>query len=104
MTVDFATTDYLDEHPERREWTLLGCERSQQIHESFYGDRAEQRDICPRRRPGRSGPLLTKCCLLETSVEAEDGQVVVPWGASLSQITEALTTLAHHWEPTWAPA
>ncbi len=104
VSIDGATTDYLDERPERRSWTLLGCERSQQIHEAFYGERAEQRDICPRRRPPRDGPMLTKCCLLETHVEVEEGRVVVPWGASLGQISEALGTLAHHWEPAWAPA
>jgi hypothetical protein len=42
--------------------------------------------------------------LLETHIEVDDGRVVVPWGASLTQISEALTTLAHKWEPTWAPA
>ena len=35
VSVEGATTDYLDEHPERREWTLIGCERSQQIHDWF---------------------------------------------------------------------
>jgi len=30
--------------------------------------------------------------------------VVVPWGATLAQISAALTTLVDEWEPTWAPA
>ena len=40
------------------------------------------------------GAILTKCCLLETHIEVDDGRVVVPWGASLAQISEALTALA----------
>lgn len=103
VSVDGATTAYLDEHPPQQDWTLIGCERSQQIHEWFYGDRAPQVDICPRKRPGAVGPTVTKCCLLETDIEISDGQVVVPWGASFAQIFEALTALTHAWGPTWAP-
>jgi hypothetical protein len=99
-----ARTSYLDERPPHQPWTLVGCERSQQIHEWFYGERAEQLDICPRARPAITGPLLTKCCLLEKDIIVEGGQVIVPWGASLEQISAALTALAQAWEPTWAPA
>ena len=104
VVLDGATVDYLDERPARREWRLLGCERSQQIHDHFYGERAPQLDICPRKRPGDGGPTLAKCCLLETHIEVEpDRTVVVPWGASLDQIAEGLSALAREWEPTWAP-
>ena len=102
--VEGADTAYLDERPEHREWTLIGCERSQQIHQWFYGERAPQVDFCPRRRTGGTGAILTKCCLLERQIEVEDGRVIVPWGASLGQISEALTALAAHWEPSWTPA
>jgi hypothetical protein len=104
VSVEGATTAYLDERPARQEWTLIGCERSQQIHEWFYGERAPQVDICPRKRTGGTGAVLTKCCLLETQIEVCDGRVTVPWGASFAQISEALTVLAQAWEPTWAPA
>lgn len=104
MSIDGATTDYLDERPDHRPWTLIGCERSQQIHDWFYGERAAQVDICPRKRVGGTGAVLTKCCLLETHIEAADGQAVVPWGASLAQISEALTAIVTEWEPTWRPA
>jgi hypothetical protein len=101
---DSATTAYLDERPEQTPWTLIGCERSQQIHEWCYGERAEQIDICPRKRAGTAGAVLTKCCLLEQHIDVEDGRVVVPWGASLAQISAALTALAGEWEPTWVHA
>jgi hypothetical protein len=104
VSVEGATTTYLDERPARQDWTLIGCERSQQIHEWFYGERAPQVDICPRNRTGGNGAILAKCCLLETEIEVCDGRVIVPWGASFAQISEALTALAQAWEPTWAPA
>ncbi|MGH8824994.1 MAG: DUF7714 family protein [Jiangellaceae bacterium] len=104
VTVDGASTSYLDERPERRSWTLVGCERSQQIHHWFYGERADQVDICPRKAGPTEGAVLTKCCLFEREVVTEPDQVVVPWGASLAQISEALTVIAGAWEPSWAPA
>lgn len=104
ISIDGATTDYLDERPGRRSWTLVGCERSQQIHDWFYGERATQVDICPRERAGGTGAVLTKCCLLEKHIETGDGRVVVPWGASLEQIAEALTAMVTEWEPAWGPA
>lgn len=105
VSVDRAPVQYLDERPPRDAWLLLGCERSQQIHEAFYGERAPQVDICPRKRPAGSGATLAKCCLLETHIEVDaGGTVVVPWGATLEQISDALAMLAREWEPTWAPA
>jgi hypothetical protein len=105
VSIDEATVRYLDERPPREDWLLLGCERSEQIHESFYGERAPSVDICPRKRSSGPGATLSKCCLLEDRIEVDvDHAVVVPWGASLAQIAEALARLAREWEPTWAPA
>ena len=105
VSIEGAAVQYLDERPPRDTWLLLGCERSQQIHEAFYGERAPQVDICPRKRSAGTGAILAKCCLLETHNEVEaDRTVVVPWGASLGQIFDALAILAREWEPTWAPA
>ncbi|MEP6527439.1 MAG: hypothetical protein ABJA86_09760 [Nocardioidaceae bacterium] len=103
VTVEGASTSYLDERPHLRPWTLIGCERSQQIHRCFYGESADKIDICPRLAGPTSGAVLTKCCLFERDIVHETDQVVVPWGASLAQISEALTLIAREWEPSWAP-
>lgn len=96
-----ARVSYLDEHPERAEWTLLGCARSRQIHRAFYGDEPPTVDFCPGRtpdvRPG--GLLLTKCCLQEEEIRSGRGWVSVPWGASLDHVRQALTLLAEQVEP-----
>jgi hypothetical protein len=86
---------YLDQVPEREPWTLVGCARSRAIHDWFYADDVPMVDMCPRnlaeRDPSpRTGPVLTKCCLLEDRVSRDGDLVVVPWGASLAQIREGL--------------
>lgn len=99
-----AQVSYLDEHPERADWTLIGCTRSRQIHRHFYGDDAPTADFCPKRRPAEPGErLLTKCCLQEEHVESGDGWACVPWGSSLDHVRDALTVLAAQEEPAWAP-
>ena len=90
-----AGVSYLDEVPDRRPWTLVGCARSRAIHDFFYSGNVDMVDMCPRslagRRPaGRPGPVLTKCCLLEDRVSADGDCVVVPWGATFAQVKEGL--------------
>ncbi len=90
-----APVYFLDERPARREWTMIGCERSLQFHRHFYGDEPPRIEMCPRKLAGRrSEPTLLKCCLLEYHTEL-DGQVaVVPWGADLKMVEEALRRVA----------
>lgn len=100
-----AEVSYLDEHPPAGNWTLLGCERSRQIHRWFYGTDAPTVDLCPKRAPvPPAGALLTKCCLQEEQLDGGPGWVSVPWGSSLPQVRQALGRLAAQQEPAWSPA
>jgi hypothetical protein len=109
-----AVVSYLDERPPEADWTLLGCERSRQIHRWFYGRDAPGADTCPLAAVADSGPgaVLTKCCLqqeelAEGSVEGPGGTtrwVSVPWGSSLEHVRDALHRLARREEPEWSPA
>ncbi|WP_113703506.1 DUF7714 family protein [Nonomuraea lactucae] len=104
VTVAHAPTAYLDQRPEPGKWTLLGCARSREIHEWFYGERPPTVEMCPRSRARDPRvPTLTKCCLLEDRIEHCDGSVVVPWGATLGQVRTALEQVARTWEPSWRP-
>jgi hypothetical protein len=86
---------FLDERPPRQDWTMVGCARSRALHQWFYGDVPPTVELCPRLRPRPDGmATLTKCCLLETHIERDGNCVVVPWGASLELVRQALTTLA----------
>ncbi|MGR8932842.1 MAG: DUF7714 family protein [Gammaproteobacteria bacterium] len=91
-----APVYFLDERPVKREnWTLLGCERSLQFHRHYYGDEPPRLEMCPRQLAGKSAiPTLLKCCLLEYGIETEDAKVIVPWGADLKMVEEALAILA----------
>ena len=85
-----ARVSYLDQRPERKQWTLIGCTRSQQIHRWVYGEPAPGEDFCPRHRAPGATPVLTRCCLLEEGLEVGDFTVCVPWGASLSTVKAGL--------------
>jgi hypothetical protein len=88
--------DFLDVAPaEPADWTLIGCERSREIHVALYGREPSARvDFCPRGIGDRDGPTLMKCCLLERGIERDGDRWVVPWGASLEEVRGALRELA----------
>jgi hypothetical protein len=90
-----APVQFLDERPERRDWTMIGCERSLQFHRHFYGDEPPRVEMCPRLIAGkRAKPTLVKCCLLETHIEQDGAVMIVPWGADLVMVEAALRKLA----------
>jgi hypothetical protein len=91
-----GTVDYLDQRPARADWTLVGCERSRQLHRWFYGDEPDRQvELCPDRlTPDAPGPpTLLRCCLLERGMRLEGRRAVVPWGTNLSEVQSALRAL-----------
>lgn len=100
-----GAVDFLDSGPPTPPaspgWTLLGCERSRQIHAELYGaDPAGRVEMCPRVHAGSPGvPTLVKCCLRERGIEADGELVVVPWGATLEEVRAALHLLVPAWQP-----
>jgi hypothetical protein len=94
LELDGARVDFLDAGPPRADWTLVGCERSRQIHEALYGaDPGARIDFCPRLAPVHDGPTLLKCCLLERGIERDGERLVVPWGATLEEVRSAIHML-----------
>ena len=92
-----GTVDYLDQRPARADWTLVGCERSRQLHRWFYGDEPDRQvELCPDRltSPDPEVRTLLRCCLLERGVRVEGRRAVVPWGTNLSEVQTALRALA----------
>lgn len=90
-----APVHFLDERPARHAWTMIGCERSLQFHRHYYGDEPPRIEMCPRKLAGRRDePTLLKCCLLEYHIEQDGAMLVVPWGADLKMVEEALRKLA----------
>ena len=91
-----APVHFLDERPPvRRNWTLIGCERSLQFHRHYYGDEPPRVEMCPRKLTAASDrPTLLKCCLLEFDIERDGRTAIVPWGADLPMVERALRLLA----------
>jgi hypothetical protein len=87
--------DFLDAGPpQQADWTLVGCERSRQIHVALYGAEPAQRvDFCPRVVGEADGPTLMKCCMFERGIRREGAGMVVPWGAALEEVRQALREL-----------
>ncbi len=100
-----ATVSFLDERPEAADWTLLGCERSHQIHRYFYGSTPPTVDICPKRfavdANGARDPTLTRCCLLQTGMDERPEATFVPWGASLAEVREAIEAIVRRAGAPW---
>ena len=89
-----APVHFLDERPKRRDWTLIGCERSLQFHRHFYGDEPPRIEMCPRALAGHpSEPTLLKCCLLEFGTEHDGNVTVTPWGSDLKMVENAIRSL-----------
>ncbi len=93
LVLDGVEIAYLDERPEPADWTLLGCERSHQIHKWFYGATPETVDICPRRfvsQPAEGAETLSRCCLLQEEIQDRPEATFVPWGSTLAEVRRAL--------------
>ena len=97
---------FLDSHPPYQPgWLLIGCDRSRQFHQHFYGEQPQSVELCPKARaavpaaPGPAAPgpaparVLTKCCMLERGVQVDGGTAVVPWGANLDEVRAALRAI-----------
>ncbi len=107
VTLEGTAVSYLDQRPPKEDWTLLGCERSEQIHRWFYSADVPSIDTCPRQFLGverdADGATLTRCCLLQQGLELSGRAVLVPWGSSLAEVGAALDRLIAQEGLVWTP-
>ena len=106
IDIEGVAVSHLDERPSFAGSALLGCERSQQIHRWFYGvEAAKTIDWCPRRLidadESVDGLVLSRCCMLEEGLERHGDTVMVPWGATLTEVHHALGALVGSRDGTW---
>ena len=106
IDIEGVDISHLDQRPSFAGSALLGCKRSQQIHRWFYGtEPARTIDWCPRRLIGADqsfdGLVLSRCCMLDEGHERSGRTVMVPWGATLTEVHEGLRTLTGSGDGTW---
>jgi hypothetical protein len=78
---------------------VAGCMTARQVLRDCYGHDFPLIDICPANAV-REEPFIARCCRAErTGVQTLNGKkgVVVHWGASPKQITDALYACIHEW-------
>jgi hypothetical protein len=96
---------FLDETPELDiETDLIGCDLSARIFRSIYRKEPELINICPWDLAPRDGvPTIVKCCKVKSDHVIDENIVVVQWGASVREVTEAINAFFDQWKVESAP-
>jgi hypothetical protein len=88
---------FLDQAPElsekqKKSSLLVGCSLSARIFEELYGSKPNLANICVRDSMKATGgiPTISRCCKIKKDVDIEDGLILVPWGANVCEVAEAL--------------
>jgi hypothetical protein len=89
------TVFFLDETPKiDGKATLVGCELSLRIFQSIYKKKPEFISMCPREFVPKDGKKrLVKCCRVKEGFEIEGNLAIVPWGATVSDVVQAIRAL-----------
>lgn len=89
------TVFFLDETPKiEGKATLVGCELSLRIFQSIYRKRPDFISMCPRELAPRDGKKrIVKCCRVKEGCELEGDLAIVPWGATVMDVAQAMRAL-----------
>jgi hypothetical protein len=86
---------YLDQVPDvKEEATLVGCDLSGRIHSSLYHRDIARLEMCPQELAPRDGrKRLVKCCRVRDGFQIKGDLAVVPWGATVQEVADAINAL-----------
>ncbi len=86
---------YLDQLPEIAEkCTLIGCELSERIYRSIYHEKIERVEMCPRKlAPNDNKKRIIKCCKIKNGYKIDGNLAMVPWGATVKEVIDAVNAL-----------
>lgn len=86
---------FLDQVPPiDREITLIGCDLSARIYRSLYRREVPRIEMCPQElAPADGRKRLVKCCKVRNGFQIKDGLAIVPWGATVQEVADAITAL-----------
>lgn len=88
---------FLDETPEIvTDVTLIGCDLSKRIFLSYYKKNVPHINMCPKDLAPEDGRVrIVKCCRLKKGFELKGRMAIVPWGATIKEVADALRALIH---------
>ncbi len=88
---------FLDQAPELsdkqiKSSLLVGCSLSARIFEEIYGSKPNLSNICVRESLNAAGgtPTISRCCKIKKDVDVDGILILVPWGANVCEVAEAL--------------
>ena len=86
---------YLDQVPEvNEEATLVGCDLSGRIYRSLYHRDIARLEMCPQvLAPNDGKKRLVKCCRVREGFQIKGDLAVVPWGATVQEVADAINAL-----------
>ncbi|MCQ2069597.1 MAG: hypothetical protein MJZ68_00490 [archaeon] len=87
---------YLDKVPniEGRDITLVGCRLSKRIFTELYGKEVPFINVCPKDNvPDDGMKTIVKCCRVKSGHEIDGNVVMVPWGATVPEVVEAIKAI-----------
>jgi hypothetical protein len=96
-----AKLGYMDDPPELTPEQLgqvqvVGCSLTARVFQAVYGSEPRLINMCPvdlLADAGVEGPVLTKCCKVKEGFEIRGNVAVVPWGARVTEVADALKAL-----------
>lgn len=86
---------FLDEAPElKHDVTLIGCNLSKRIYEGLYESEVPFITVCPADFiPNDGKKTIVKCCKVKEGHTRDGNTVMVPWGATVPEVVEAINDL-----------
>ncbi|NLI74108.1 MAG: hypothetical protein GX369_04975 [Euryarchaeota archaeon] len=86
---------YLDQIPDINEdATLVGCDLSGRIYRTLYHRDIDRVEMCPKElAPNDGRKRLVKCCRVRDGYQLKDNMAIVPWGATVQEVADAINAL-----------
>ncbi|MCQ2084652.1 MAG: hypothetical protein MJZ21_00720 [archaeon] len=87
---------YLDKVPDikGKDITLVGCNLSKRIFDELYGIEIPFINVCPKDHvPDDGVKTIVKCCRVKHGYQIDGNTVMVPWGATVPEVVDAINAI-----------
>lgn len=85
---------FLDDAPEDPgDVTLIGCHLSRRIFNALYGRDVPFINVCPVDHVDPDKKTIVKCCKVKQGHEIDGNLALVPWGATIPEVVNAINDL-----------